>query len=410
MAAADQDVRSDRRSERRLITLLGIAQICSWGSIYYSFPLLAEAMRLDLGWSKSLLYGASTLGLVLSALAAYPVGSAIDRGHGRQVMALSSVAAGLLLLLWSQAESVVTFYVAAAGAGCLQAATLYEPAFAVVARRFGSAGARRGITALTLWGGFASTVFIPLIQFLIDTAGWRGALIVLGAVNILVCATLYVIAIDPARDAPPHTDVPGMAPMAGRRAVAWAIRKPVFWALAVAFVAYAWAAIALTFHLYPLLLERGLGAAEVVAVMAVIGPAQVAGRLVIWRLAPNAPVRVFGSIVVVAFPLAVAGLAFAPATFWTLAAIAALYGAANGMITIVRGLAVPEMLSREAYGAINGALATPMRLVQAGAPLTAAWIWTATGGYDDVLLAVLASMLLLVASFWAAALLARPRA
>jgi len=37
----------------------------------------------------------------------------------------------------------------------------------------GPLNAREGVTALTLWGGFASNVFIPIIQFLIETQGWR---------------------------------------------------------------------------------------------------------------------------------------------------------------------------------------------------------------------------------------------
>src|SRR5690606_3210445 len=106
------------------ITGLGVAQICSWGSLYYSFPLIAEAMRHDLGWSKAELYGAATLGLALAGLVAYPVGAAIDRGHGRAVMAGGSVAAGFLLFAWSQVASILAFYVCAAGIGALQAATL----------------------------------------------------------------------------------------------------------------------------------------------------------------------------------------------------------------------------------------------------------------------------------------------
>ena len=153
------------------ITGLGIGQICSWGSLYYSFPLIAEAMRHELGWSKTELYGAATLGLALAGLAAYPIGAAIDRGHGRLVMTGGSVLAGALLLAWSQVSSMLVFYLCAAGIGALQAATLYEPAFAVVARRAGPANARAGITALTLWGGFASTVFIPLVQLLLDNYG-----------------------------------------------------------------------------------------------------------------------------------------------------------------------------------------------------------------------------------------------
>jgi hypothetical protein len=92
-----------------------------------------------------------------------------------------------------------------------------------------------------------------------------------------------------------------------------------------------------------------------------------------------------------------------------IAAIAAFYGAANGMITIVRGLCVPEMVSREAYGAINGALIAPMKLMQAVAPLVAAWIWSATGGYNAVLVAIGAGAATLCVGFWAAAILSRER-
>ncbi len=399
---------AERRAERRLIGLLGIAQICSWGSIFYSFPLIAEAMRTDLGWSKPQLYGAATLGLALAALAAYPVGAAIDRGHGRAVMSLASLGAGLLMLAWSRVNGLSGFYVLAGAVGCLQAATLYEPAFAVVARRFGAGNARRGITALTLWGGFASTVFVPFIQLLIGHFGWRGTLVVLGLVNIFVCTGLYRIAIDPARDMQ-QADWPLQGALPGHGAVRAAMRLPPFWALAIALVAYAAAFSALTFHLYPLLIERGLSAEDAVLVMAVIGPAQVAGRVVIWLFAARAPVRGFGSAVVAVFPLVVAGLAFAPPRLLALATVAAVYGAANGMMTIVRGLAVPEMLSRQAYGAINGALSTPMHLVQAVAPLAAAWLWAASGSYDMVLTAILAGSVLLALSFWAAALLAALR-
>ena len=389
-----------------LITALGIAQICSWGTLYYSFALMAEAMRLDLGWPKTEIYGAATLGLTLAGIAAYPVGAAIDRGKGRYVMSLASVGAGLLLFAWSQVSNLFVFYAIFAVMGCLQAATFYEPAFAVIARRVGSGNARRGITALTLWGGFASTVFIPLIQFLINHVGWRDALMVLGAINIIVCGGLYFLAIDPTKDRPrPVREAHEPVPLAGRKAVAWAMRRPVFWALMVALVGYEAAFAALTFHLYPFLLERGLDSAGVVTVLAVIGPAQVAGRTLIMLFAPDAPVRKVGSIIVIVFPLAVVGLALAPPSVPVIAAIAAFYGGANGMITIVRGLMVPEMISRDAYGAINGALVAPMNVTLAIAPLAAAWIWSMTGDYNAVLFAIGIGAVVLCAGFWTAAAL-----
>ncbi|GLK74513.1 MFS transporter [Ancylobacter dichloromethanicus] len=389
------------------ITGLGIGQICSWGSLYYSFPLIAEAMRVELGWSKTELYGAATLGLALAGLAAYPVGSAIDRGQGRLIMAGGSVLAGALLLAWSQAANLLVFYICAAGIGALQAATLYEPAFAVVARRAGADHARAGITALTLWGGFASTAFIPLVQLLLDLYGWRHTLMVLGAINLVLCAALYAGVIRPERDHPaaPHTGAQDGS-WTGNSAVRWAMHQPVFWALAVAFTAYAATFSAFTFHLYPLLGERGFDSTTVVAAMAIIGPAQVAGRLAIWLLAPGASVRVIGCVVVLVFPITLLALELPP-HFAIIAIVAAMYGAANGIMTIVRGLAVPEMLTRRAYGAVNGALTAPASASRAIAPVGAALLWSASGSYDAVLLALLAGTLVLALGFWSAAALSR---
>ena len=391
------------------ITGLGIGQICSWGSLYYSFPLIAEAMGRDLGWSKPELYGAVSLGLAFGGLAAFPVGAAIDRGFGRLVMAAGSALAGLALVAWSQVQHMGAFYVLVAAIGAFQAATLYEPAFAVVARRAGTAGARPGITALTLWGGFASTVFIPLIQMLLVSVGWRGALLVLGAVNLLLCAPLYAVVIRPAADREP-AHAQGL-PLAGagsaRQVMARVARLPTFWALAFAFTAYAAVHSAFSFHLFPLLLEQGFDATQVVSAMALIGPAQVAGRIAVSVFAPRAPVRFIGSCTMLAFPLAVAALAFLPLSFAVVAFVAVLYGAANGVMTIVRGLAVPEMVTRHAYGAVNGALATPGMVARAVAPAGAALLWAQSQSYGPVLAAMVAGGVLLCLAFWAAAFLAR---
>lgn len=392
-----------------LVTALGIGQICSWGSLYYSFPLIAEAMGAELGWSKPDLYGAATVGLALAALAAYPVGVAVDRGYGRWVMGLSSLLAALLLLLWSQVTSLVAFYVLVAGIGALQAATLYEPAFAVIARRVGANRSRSGITALTLWGGFASTLFIPLVQWLLNQWGWREALIALAAVNGIVCAGAYLVFIQPLRDAKPEGNIdPSHLRQQNKQAVHDALKRPVFWVLLLSFTAYAAMFSAFTFHMYPLFLERGLDATTVVQTIALIGPAQVAGRIVVGMFAARASMRMVGTAVVTAFPLAFGALAFLNLDFLTVAAICVTYGAANGIFTIVRGMVVPEMLSRHAYGAINGLLTVPMTFARAAAPLSAAALWSLGSSYASVLAVILAVALILAAGFWLAAWLSRP--
>lgn len=392
-----------------LISGLGIGQICSWGSLYYSFPLIAEGMQADLGWTKPQLFGAATVGLFLAALLSYPVGRAIDRGHGRRIMVGGSLIAGLLLIGWSQVTTLPFFYLMAAGIGGLQAATLYEPAFTVVAWRMGPANARRDITALTLWGGFASTVFIPLTQLMLDGWGWRGTLLGLAAVNLVICTAVYGLSIGGPQAGHAVTVAPTAASESAKHgAVQAAMRLPVFWAFAVALVAYSGVFSAFTFHLYPMLIERGFRAADVVTAMAVIGPAQVAGRIAVGVFAKEYSVRTLGAVVVAFFPLAIGVLVFAPTTLAVAVGVAAVYGAANGIFTIVRGLAVPEMISRTNYGAINGALTAPATFARAVAPMGAAMLWSAFGGYGGVLICVLLGGVVFMVSFWLAAALPKP--
>jgi MFS family permease len=105
------------------ISALGAGQICSWGSLYYAFPLIAEQIERETGWARTSLYGAATVGLLFAALASFPIGRAIDRGHGRLIMTGGSVLAGLLLLAWSQVNDLIGLYAVVGLLGALQAAT-----------------------------------------------------------------------------------------------------------------------------------------------------------------------------------------------------------------------------------------------------------------------------------------------
>lgn len=391
------------------ITGLGIGQITTWGTFFYTFPLIAGPMAEELSLSKPAVYAAASIGLGVAGLVSYPVGAAIDRGGGRAVMALGTAIGGLLFIAWSQVHSLWSFYPLFAGIGLVQAMTLYEPAFAVVARRFRE-NARGGITALTLWGGFASTVFVPLTQFLLNQYGWREALIILGLINLLLCAALYLVTINPKADPEPLQPVAGdaMQALEGREAVGWAMKQPVFWALMTAFAVFMGTHAVLIFHLYPLLLERGYDTTTTVAALAIIGPAQVAGRIAVWLFASNATIRSIGMVTVLLFPVGLALLFIDGLGFLAPALFAVIYGAGNGIFTIVRGTAVPEMLTRQAYGAINGAMAAPATILRALGPFAAALLWAWSGSYTAVLIAAMVGSIMVAAAFWFAALARRP--
>jgi MFS family permease len=112
---------------------------------------------------------------------------------------------------------------------------------------------------------------------------------------------------------------------------------------------------------------------------------------------------------VLGFPVAFAALAFLPPSYPVILLVTVLYGAANGILTIVRGAAVPEMLTKESYGAVMGAMNIPATVTRAFAPLAAAALWSTSQSYDPVILAILAGSVILVAGFWLAAALSRRR-
>ncbi|HJQ62384.1 MAG TPA: MFS transporter [Burkholderiales bacterium] len=393
-----------------LLWALAAAQVVSWGSVYYSFSLFVVPMESELGWSRAELNGALTLGLLTSGFAAYPVGAWIDRHGGRWLMTLGSVLATLLLAAWAYVESLFGLYAIWIGLGLALAATLYEPVFAVVTRIFPDSYRSR-ITALTLVGGFASTVFIPLTQVFISAWGWRDALLALALCNALIALPVHAFLLrdapEPAAPAAPpdREDAPGE-----HDALRRALRHPAFWGLAVCFTAYYAAFSALSFHIIPLLIERAVPIATIVAAVAVVGPAQVAARLVLFAARGRLTTALTGRLATIMFPLSALLLIAFPASVIALFVFAACYGAANGTVTIVRGTAVPDFMWREGYGAINGALTLPANVARAVAPFIAALLWAAGGNYDVVLWSVFAAGCAAAFAFWYASLAHRHHA
>ena len=393
-----------------LVWALAAAQLVSWGSIYYSFSLFVVPMESELGWSRAALNGALSLGLFISGLVAYPIGARIDRHGGRAVMALGSLVGAVLFAAWSRVDSLALFYAIWLGLGLALAATLYEPVFAVVTRAF-PGDYRTRITALTLVGGFASTVFIPLTQLFIDQLGWRGALVALGVCNALIALPVHALLLrDGARGRASNAASRAETQRIGDAALQRALRHPAFWALAICFTAYYATFSAMTFHIIPLLAERRVPTAIIVAAIATIGPAQVAGRIALLALGRRFSTPLAGRIAFLGLPCSALPLLALPTSIIGLFAFAAIYGAANGIITIIRGTAVPDLLWREGYGAINGALTLPANVARAAAPFGAALVWSAAGSYDAVLWSILLGGVIAAIGFWLAAARAEPRA
>src|SRR3546814_11922547 len=110
----------------------------------------------------------------------------------------------------------------------------------------------------------------------------------------------------------------------------------------------------LTFHLLPLLAERGVSDAVGIALLASVGPLQIAGRVGLMLHRGAMPARLLGRALTVMLVAAVLILYAAGANIWLIAAGVALYGVANGMVTILRGIAVADYLRFAGFGRARG--------------------------------------------------------
>lgn len=241
---------------RRLVLLLGLAQMVSWGTLYFSFTVFLAPMHDTLGWARPFLAGGFSLGLLVWALCSFWVGRTLDRWPARRVMGAGTVLAASGLLAWSFVSNETAFLLLWLPMGLAMATTLYDPAFVVLRQAFGDAY-QRPIIGLTLIAGFSSTLCIPLAQWGVEHLGWRHTLQLFALAHVLICLPIHVrLRVRP----PVHAPAEALDPTAPAHASAWrmVLRLPVFWAVVLAFVATSLIATVLGAHLIPLLTEKGV--------------------------------------------------------------------------------------------------------------------------------------------------------
>jgi MFS family permease len=371
----------------KTIGILAITQIVSWGSLYYAFTILAPDIQRDLVLAPEVVFGAFSWALLVAGLAATPVGILLDRYGGRYVMATGSLLCSLALAWLSRCDGVVSYYLAWTLIGLAMALTLYEAAFATINRKVDT-GSRQAISTLTLFGGFASTLFWPLTAKLHMMVGWRDTYLWYGLAQLVVCMPLHLWL---GADAVRSGGQKGVVDARQSHTLAEALRHPAFWTLALAFSANTFIFSAMAVHLIPLIERTGQSTSMAVLLATLIGPMQVAGRVGERTLARNAPPQAVGKLTFAMLPAALFVLVLAGSHGWAVALFCVLYGLSNGILTIVRGTIPQALFGREKYGAISGAMAGPSLLSKAAGPLVAA-AFMGHGGGPAVLLLVLLAM------------------
>lgn len=373
----------------RAVWALGLAQTMAWGGSYYIPAILAAPIARELELGVPTVFAVFSGALLMSAFVGPLSGRLIDRHGGHGVLMASNLVMSAGLLALAGAQGLPGLVLAWALLGLGMGIGLYEAAFATLARLFG-ADARGPITGITLFAGFASTVAWPFTTWLEAELGWRGACLVwAGIMPVLGLAlnglllprpeAVALLAVATAPAGPP----PGLAAMA---------------LLAFVFAVVGFSSTALGAHLPGLLSLAGVGAGAVVLAGALLGPAQVAARLLEFGLLRRWSPLVSAILANALHPLGVAMLLMggAPAAI----IFVLLHGAGNGMLTVSRGTLPLALFGAAGYGARTGWLAIPARFSAAAAPalfgLMMEWWGVAALGFTAALgLAAMAALLIL---------------
>jgi MFS family permease len=351
------------------VAALGVTQIIAWGTTLYALGVLGKPIATDTGWSQGLVFGGLTVGLLTSAAVSALVGRLLDRHGGRAIMSIGSIVMAFGLVLLSLVTHPYAYLAVWVLLGVAMRLSLYDAAFAALVQVAPSRG-RRAISYLTLFGGFASSIFWPIGYALNGAVGWRQTLLIFAAMNIAICLPVHWVGLA-RREAialpDPGPSAAGNAPVASAtlegtsRTIAMALFSLIVAASAVVFGA-------LAVHLVPILQATGLAATSAVLLASMKGVAQVVGRL--WDLTLARawhPIDV-GRVSVACIPLSFLVLMLGGANFWAALVFTLLFGIANGLVTIMRGSVPLALFGPAGYGEVLGVLATPYLLLAAVAP------------------------------------------
>ena len=382
---------------RRVVAVLSVTQIISWGVLYYAFAALSSSITADTSWSSVSVTGAFSLSQLVAAGAGIWVGRHIDGYGPRRVMTAGSLLAVPAVLVIATATNLAAFYAGWVLAGVAMAGVLYPPAFAALTHW---AGERRvgALTTLTLVAGLASTVFAPLSSELDDRLGWRGAYLTLLVVLVLFTVPLHWWGLrKPWRSTAGHeAHVDASAAVAAEaRTVA---RSRPFILLAVAMALTSLSIFAVVVNLVPMLEEQGMSRNLAAVALGLGGVGQVTGRLGYAWFAARTSVSARTVTVILAVAAATAALALAPAFTLLLIGLGMLVGLARGIYTLIQATAITDRWGPSAYGTLNGLLTAPSLVASASAPFVGAALAQLLGSYSSAFLvlaglAVVAAML-----------------
>jgi predicted MFS family arabinose efflux permease len=363
-------------ANRRLVGALAVTSLIGYGCLFYAYSVLLRPMARDLHASTTQVTFAMTLCTIASAGSAVLAGRWIDRRGGRGLMAVGSVAATLLLLAASRVQNLAMLYAVWAAIGVTWALVLYDPAFAVLVPRLRPERRTLALLAVTVVGGFASTIFLPLTGALVESVGWRAALVWLAVILGAFTIPLHLLAVPAGPAARRHEHTHG-----SRTVIGATLRKPRFWLYSFAFTAHSSVITTLGMQLVSILGELGHSTTVSASIAGLIGLLSVTGRLAITAL--QRWIRPLG-VVCGLFAFQAVALSLLPfvgrATAGAVVCVVSV-GLGFGVATVIRPALVAQHFGTTSFGTVAGMLNTSIAVGATTVPLGVAALHGLTGSY-----------------------------
>jgi predicted MFS family arabinose efflux permease len=355
---------------RARVAVLGLVTIAVYGSWFYAFGVLLDPIIADTGWSEPAVVTAFTASSLIAGVGSLAGGWVLDRWGSRFAFTVAAVLGGGGLVVAASAATPEIFVVAGAIGGGMLASLGFYHVTQTAAVRISTGSEDRAIAVLTIWGAFASVIYIPLAAWLVTQLEWRVTLRILGISTALILLIgVLTINTKPGRGG-------DMPPIAGEvfRTLRSGRARRFLTSQTLAGIGVG----AILVYQVPAMRAAGLALGVASFWAGFRGFAQLGGRLPLMPL-----VRRFGvanSLRIAYAAIAVGALALAFSGNQVLAATYAIVaGFGVGAVSPLVGMHSKNVFGQASLGTAMGTVSLVFHLATALGPVTAAWVVDATG-------------------------------
>ncbi len=247
--------------------------------------VLIHPLQIDLNWSIASISFAVSVGLILFGFAAPFGGQLMVRFGPRKLMLFGLLVSGGSAILSSWMTNILQFnllwgILSGIGTGIASAVL-----GATVATRWFTA--RRGMV-MGIFGAATSAgqmVFTPLLIWLVEQMSWRGAVVVLGVIALVIITPVFLLmqdspadlGLEPYGGLPPGSNTPALGM---GQTMARAIRVPEFWLLSGSFFICGASSNGIVgVHFLPHSIDHGIPQGTAASVLAIMGAMNFIGSI-----------------------------------------------------------------------------------------------------------------------------------